>query len=193
MNDTYNNSHKISLFIAVLIPVLVISAVFFAIYFSSSKIKLNQDFLYAVYLEPTGTRYSYFDEYSMRHYKFSVKDGRLVKTIVKERNGAVELDPATGKEIQIDPVMPRLYVYKHLEKKSLEINEKDAMELSLVNSSQNTAGFSVSDTYVGGGFDLFGGGGDYGIYAVNENSKEKIDVKDGDINNFRFIAWIENK
>jgi len=168
---------NITLVLGISIPILMILFVAGSIYLPGLFIKPHFNFLYV-----SG------DDYYYNQQQYSVQNGKLVKSEIKQPENQ-NYNPPRGES--------KLYVYDVAKNESKEISFLETQNLNLDSSVKSPDDFEVVYGSRGDGFFpfFFWSERDYNTrYLSGHNVSKKLNLQlngSSYYNNFRFIGWIK--
>ncbi len=182
-----------TLFLAFLLPIILIIFVAIVTYFPSISIKTKYNFIYTSCTD--GRNYYPYNCNNYMQKRYSVTDDKLFindvdLTTDSDKNGI----PDYGEKYS-----DRIFLHDTEKNESREISIKEAQAMILNNLLTSPDGVTVSSSYdrrsAGFPFPFDSGHSSYGYYIVKGKSKTKLNLINNTDqyyyqDNFKFIGWV---
>jgi hypothetical protein len=188
INATTTNRGKLSLVVAIALPVLAILFIAGAVYLPGLFEQPKYDFIYSRY---DSNPYIYSGEPA----SFTVKDGKLIKiqTLYSGEDRPKVIDTSTG--MPIAPVEPTLHYYDIDTNTSRPLVLQETSSMKLDGTLRSPDGFEIRQGNNGGGaFPFFyNGPTPSSMYIVGKYSSNKLDIELNSTDywgSIRFVAWV---
>ncbi|OHA16399.1 MAG: hypothetical protein A3H57_05155 [Candidatus Taylorbacteria bacterium RIFCSPLOWO2_02_FULL_43_11] len=181
-----------AVFLAFLIPILLILGIALSVYIPSIFLSTKYDFIYATCDD---NRYSYrYDCANYFNNIFKVENGKLVEYPVDPLADSDKDGITDNKE----NYTARVFLHDTEKNVSSEITLEEAKQLNLRGLITSPDGVSVSNDYEYGAefFPFFGTNSKHGYYLTKGKIKKKLDLINENDNyyyyggNFKFLGWV---
>ena len=179
-----------ALFLAFLLPVLLIVIVALSVYLPSRMVSTQYNFLYATCAD--GDNYYRYSCNTYLGQRYDVVGGNIV---VKDINPTLDAN-RNGTPDSKEVVTTRIFLHDTSKNESREITLEEAQSLKLSDLLTSPDGATVSSGSERNAdfLFLFGGGSSYGHYLSKGGSKRKLDLINDDQyyhqKNFQFLGWV---
>lgn len=187
--------NNLAIFVAFLLPFLLILFVVVSIYLPKAKVKTAYDFVYTTCGEDS---YYYSYPYNCNDYsamRYVIEGNKLV-----EKEVTIPINTDSYYKNTPTDYKVRIFVHDTSKNESREVTLDEAKSFTFVNSLLTSPdGVNISNNYSGGSdyFLFFGGSSyDYGYYLTKSKSKTKLNLINSNDrysyqNNMHVLGWLK--